>query len=480
MTFGEGLPEVSAEDLAKTPESVRALLVAMAARIVDLEARVAALEAENAALRERLGLTSRNSSKPPSSDGPAAPPRTGPPTGRKRGGQPGHRKHSRALVPAERVDALHDLRPSACGRCHAPLTGSDPDPLRLQQVEVPAKLCHVTEWRLHRLTCAACGGRTRAAPPPEARAAFGPRLQALTALLVGRFKLSHREVPELLREVFGVAMSDGAVTDCTQAVSTALDAPVAQARQAARTQAVAHADETGWRLGRRRAWLWVMATVAATFFLVRRRRNTDTAMELLGDFEGVLTSDRWSAYDFFDPARRQLCWAHLVREWRRIAERGGADAAVGEALQRATRRLFRWWHRARDGTEPRARLEARVRRLRPEVRRLLRQGARDGSPKTAATCRDVLAHFESLWTFAWRAGVEPTNNEAERQIRPAVLWRKGSFGNDSERGATFAERILTVVATLRQHERPLLPFLVEALRAYAQRASPPSLLPATA
>lgn len=166
-----------------------------------------------------------------------------------------------------------------------------------------------------------------------------------------------------------------------------------------------------------------------------------------------------------------------MREWQRFVDRGGPDALVGERLQAATRRLFRWWHRVRDGTLAREVMITRAARLKGQMRRDLTLGTTLGTAKTAGTCQEVLDRFEALWTFVATVGVEPTNNRAERSIRPAVLWRKGSFGNDSARGATFAERILTVVATLRQHGRSILPFLVDALRARFQQTTAPSLIP---
>ncbi len=469
MKFGEGLPEVSDADWATTPTSVKALLAALLDRMAALEARVRELE-------DQLRANSSNSSKPPSTDGPATPPRKDRPTGRSRGGQPGHPRHKRALLPIEQVDAVHPVVPTTCAHCEAPLAGSDRAPERHQQIEVPEKLRYVTEWQLHTLRCKACGEHTVGALPPEAHGAFGPRLEALTALLVGRFRLSHREVPALLREVFDIELSDGAVTGCVQTVSAALQAPFDEALAAAQAAPVKNIDETGWRLDKRRAWLWVMVTAVATIFLVRRGRSQKVARELLGDAPGIVGSDRWSAYDYLVLALRQLCWAHLIREWQRFVERGGSDAEVGQALQGITRRLFASWAQVRQGLLDRTGLARRVVRYRRETRRVLRYGATAARRKTAGTCREILDRFEALWTFTRIVGVDPTNNGAEQAIRPAVLWRKGSFGNDSTRGAVFTERILTTVATLRAKKRAVLPFLVQAVQAHYDDAKAPSLV----
>jgi transposase len=482
MKFGEGLPEVTTAEWAKTPDSVKLLLAALLDRMAVLEARNAALESRNATLEarvreleDRIRTNSSNSSKPPSSDGPTTPPRKDPPTGRLRGGQPGHPRHKRVLLPIEAVDELHAVMPSACAHCHGTLRGKDASPVRHQQVEVPEKLRHVTEWQVHTLTCSDCGKATTGQLPEGIPNVFGPRLNALTALLVGRFRLSHREVPELLHEVFGIDLSDGTVTDCVQTVSAALAEPVAQAVAAAQAAPIKNVDETGWRIDKKRAWLWVLVTAAAIVFVVRRSRSRKVAQELLGDAPGIVGSDRYAAYDYLPLSQRQLCWAHLIREWQRFVDRGGPDASVGTGMQGVTEKLFRIWKEFCQGVRSRSSFNQRVKGYQARVLHTLTWGFHNASPPTAGTCRAILDRFEALWTFTRRPGVEPTNNAAERAVRPAVLWRKGSFGSDTERGAVFTERILTTVATLRAHKRPVLPFLVGAVRAFLRQTLAPSL-----
>ena len=384
------------------------------------------------------------------------------------------------MLPIEAVDEIRPVVPSGCEHCHAALMGLDASPVRHQQVEVPEKLRHVTEWQVHTLTCSDCGKQTTGQLPEGVPDVFGPRLTALTALLVGRFRLSHREVPELLHEVFGIDLSDGSVTDCVQTVSTALVEPVAQAVAAAQAAPVKNIDETSWRIDKRRAWLWVLVTGAAVVFMVRRSRGRSVARELLGDRPGIVGSDRYLAYDYLPLSKRQLCWAHLIREWQRFVDRGGPDASVGEGMQEVTERLFRVWNQFRLGVRSRSSFTQRVKGYRASAHRTLTWGSYSASEKTAATCRALLDHFEALWTFTRVPGIAPTNNAAERAIRPAVLWRKGSFGNDAERGAIFTERILTTVATLRAQARPVLPFIVEAVRAFLRRTIAPPLIAVTA
>jgi len=437
------------------------------------------LLARMAELEERLRQSSQNSSRPPSSDAPAGrrfPPR--PPSGRRPGGQPGHEGQQRLLLPEAAVDLIVPVKPPRCPRCAAPLRGVDPTPRRHQVTEVPPVRPHVTEYQLHTLACARCGTATAATLPAGVpRGAFGPRLAATVAVCTGVYHLSRRTTVGVMADLFGVDLALGSVSACEQAVSAAVAAPVAEAHGYVQQQEVIHVDETGWRQGRQRAWLWVMGSAWATVFLIHARRSTAAARCLLGSSEALVVSDRWSAYTAWPIEHRQLCWAHLRREWTAFTERGGAAARLGRALLTDTATMFAGWHRVRDGTLARPRFWHAMRPLRRRVERRLRRGAQTTDRKTAATCRDLVKLRTALWTFIDVPGVEPTNNAAERALRPAVLWRRGSFGTHSAAGSRFAERMLTVATTFRQQGRNVVDYVTAAAVAALHKLPPPSLLP---
>lgn len=433
-----------------------------------------------AALDARLAQTSQTSSRPPSTDPPGMVRPRRRPAGRRPGGQPGHPGSHRALVPVERVQAVIPVRPGRCRRCGRRLGGTDPTPGRHQVTEVPPITPRVTEYQLHTLACR-CGATTRAALPPGVPAgAFGPRLQALAAVCTGVYHLSRRTTVELLRDLVGVDLALGSVSACEQAVSQALATPVAAAHAVVQQQPVAHVDETGWREARRRAWLWVAVTATVTVFLVHARRGAVAAHLLLGAFAGTLTSDRWTAYTRWPVRSRQLCWAHLRRHFAAFAAVPGTAGRRGRALLAETDHLFAWWHRVRDGTLTRSTFRTYTRPLRQRVEALLWLGSQCRHAPTAATCREILALAPALWTFVRVSGVEPTNNAAERALRPAVLWRKGSFGSHSPAGSRFAERMLTAAATLKQQRRNVVDYVTCACAAALQGDPAPSLLPGAA
>jgi transposase len=447
-----------------------------------LETRVTALVAMVQALQEQLRQTSRNSSRPPSSD-PPLPQRPHRPRGqRRRGGQPGHPGSTRTLIPVEEVDEVVVIKPAQCTHCQAPLSGDDPQPWRHQVIERPPIKPVVTEYQWHQLACPACGETTRAPWPAGVPSrTYGARVQATVALCTGAYRLSKRTTQQVMAEVFGVPMSVGTISPLEQATTAVVAAPVEEARTYVHEQAVAHLDETSWCQGGKRAWLWVAVTSLVTVFLVRMSRGSQVARELLGaQFSGILVTDRYSAYNWYPVRWRQLCWAHLLRDFEAMRGRGGRSEEIGDALLAQAHQMFAWWHRVREGTLKRSTFRSYMSPLRREVERLLEAGSRCGVPKTAGTCRDILKRRQALWTFVQVEGVEPTNNTAERSIRPGVLWRKGSFGTQSAEGSRFVESMMTVVATLKQQQRSVLEYLTAACEAALRGEAAPSLLPASA
>jgi transposase len=446
-----------------------------------LESRVAALEATVQQLREQVQQTSRTSSRPPSSDPPQAlgqrPRRE--PTGRRPGGQPGHEGQARALVPVEEVDVVVPVKPERCHHCQHLLPGEDPQPQRHQVTEIPPVTPVVTEYQLHRLVCPACDEETRAEVPAGVpTGGFGPRVQAITALCTGAYHLSKRTTQSVLEELFGLSLCVGTIANLEQATVQAVAEPVAEARRYVPQQAAVYLDETGWREGRQRAWLWTAVTAYVTVFVVRLSRGAKVAHELLGEhFWGYLVTDRWSAYTWYPAWRRQVCWAHLLRDIDAMIERGGQSSEIGEALRVQARQMFHGWHRVRDGTLAHASFAQSMWPIRHEVERLLEMGQTCGVPKTEGVCREILKVRQALWTFVRHEGVEPTNNAAERAIRPGVLWRKGSFGTQSAEGSRFVEAMMTVVATLKQQHRNVLDYVTAACEAVLWGEPAPSLLP---
>lgn len=487
--------EIPPEDWALTPPSVRRALRQILDRVRALEEELSSLRSENERLREQARASSRNSSQPPSSDTPdQSPRRQRKPSGRKRGAQPGHQGHQRKLYPPEECRSVSEHRPTECGDCGRALSGNDPHPVRHQVVELPEVKPLVDEYRLHQLTCPDCGEVTRASlPVGVTTSGYGARLAAFVGLLGGKYRQSERQAQELLEDCFQVEVALGTVNKLRQEVSEALAAPVTEATTFAQTQNAANADETGWRQGNsdgnnpmhRKAWLWVLVTSWVSVFQIHLSRGRVAAKELLGEFAGYLITDRWTGYGWWPLARRQLCWAHLLREFQKIAERGDESQKIGAGLLTQAHKLFELWGRVRDGTLTRVGFATAVVKIRAAVRKRLSEGAsydarrgdHSARARTARTCQELLKVEPALWLFVRVAGIEPTNNAAERALRPAVIWRRTSLGTQSALGSKFVARMLTVTQTLRSQQRPVLEFLTEACQAARAGTLTPSLLP---
>jgi transposase len=453
------------------------------ARIAELVVIIEKQALRIAELEEKLRQNSSNSSKPPSSDGPGSKPARTPKkkSGRKPGGQPGHAKRERALLPAEQARHLTDSIPSECECCGSDQLDDDPSPHRHQVVDLPPIVPVFDECRQHARRCRRCAHIT-VGPLPAGMPSlgFGPGVDAMVGQLAGEQRLSKRATAEAMTEVFGVPMSTGAIIDAQARVSAALAAPVADALVHAQNQAVKNADETPWWQGTVRAYLWVCVTSLVTVFQVHLTRKAAAAKALLGRVHGVLGTDRYSGYAWWPAAQRQVCWAHLVRDFVAITERGSESRELGEALLAQAETLFDHWHGFKAGRLSRSTLRVYLRPVQREVERLLDEGRSSEHPKTAGTCEKLWQVQDALWTFAQVEGVEPTNNAGERALRFAVVWRKMSRGAKSALGNAFVARILSVHSTLRQQRRSVYEFLREACRAHRSGQAGPSLVPMAA
>lgn len=467
-------------------------------RIAELEAQVQALLRENRslkagqqqqqerirALEHRLGRNSSNSSRPPSTDPPNAPPPATPepPSGRKPGGQPGHPPANRKPFLSNQVDHFVPLYPEKCRGCRREISPSAKADLWLwrthQIVDVPPVAAEVTEYQCYGGPCQHCGTFNVAEVPRE-HAGFivGSRLQAIASVLSGRFRLSRREVEEALVALFGpkAELALGTISNLEAQTSEALAPVYEEAHQAAQAAPRANFDETGWREARKKAWLWVMVTSFLSVFRIDRHRNKGAFQALAGSFKGILSSDRWRTYMKWLKRLHQLCWAHLKRDFTSWKDLGGPEGRLGAEALECERGVMALWHRFKKGEISRSTLRQYLHPVQKRLKRVLRRGKRH--KLIAGTCKELLEFWTCLWVFTRVPGVEPTNNGGEQEIRPAVLWRKGSFGSHSPEGSRFVERMLTVVRSLRKQGRAVLEFIVEAVTAHRTGGTAPSLLP---
>ena len=448
-------------------------------RLVEANER---LEARVAELERRLNRSSRNSSLPPSQDPPSASRRPrGEGSGRKRGGQQGHEGRYRRLLPSELVDGIVEHWPDRCQSCARAFGERErvdaAEPWRRQLAELPPIAVRVTEHRLHRVCCPACATVTTAEPPALSRWAFGPRLQAAVVTLAVRNRVSRRDTTELARELFGVELATGTVDAIIQRAGDALAGPYTELEQRIKTAAAVNIDETGWKTCGGGRTLWAALTSRTAVFRIAAGRHAFEARALLGErFAGIVCSDRWRGYDYLDPSQRQLCWAHLLRDFTAHSEGMAEQKQFGSDGLKIACDLFAAWN-AYQANNDRASLQAQIAPLQAKLRPLLEHAARK-SPRTKYHrdfARNLLKRWPALWTFTHSDGVEPTNNHAERGLRGAVIYRKLSLGSQSERGERTIERLLSASITCRLREQSLFSYLTQALAAHARGDPVPAL-----
>jgi transposase len=462
-------PPISPEQFAALPPEFRALLEA----VIDYyEGRIAELES-------RVNKTPQNSSLPPSSQHPhAKPPAKKPKSNKKRGGQPGHVKHERPLIPTEECDEVQSLKPTECRRCGTTLSGCDSEPLRHQVWELPQIKPHVAEYQRHRLVCRSCGETTCAQLPlgvPTGQA--GPRLVALTALLLGCFRQSKSRVALFLEQVLEQPCSTGWVVKLQNQATDALRPAYDELASQLPNQPILAMDETPTKEAGTKSWLWTCVASTFTVFVVRPSREATAVTDLLGeDFRGVVHCDRARMY--LSLKRLQWCWAHLKRDFQALIDSNDNQVKrLGHDLMRPTREMFRLWVRYRDGTLTRLGWKRLMGPVRQEIDALLLRGVFSGNPRLIGMCNELYDHRDWLWTFLEVEGVQPTNNASERALRHAVIWRKLSFGTQSAAGSRFVETILTAIESCRQQSRNLFAYITRAIEAHFAAQTVPSLRP---
>lgn len=457
-------PLVTEELIARQTPEAQALIRLLLAKIAELEGR--------------LNKSPRNSSRPPSTEHPHAKP--APPKrerGKKPGGQPGHPKHARALIPSDQCEAVVAIKPENCRGCGEHLSGTDTHPLRHQVWEIPEIKPLVTEYQLHRLTCPCCQKRTCGKLPAGVpRSQAGPRLVALTALLMGCFKQSKRRVALFLEQVLNQPCSPSWVVKLQNQATAALTPPYEELAAQLPTEKVLGIDESPSKEARTKSWLWTFVAGAYTVFALRRTRAATVLQELLTEaYDGVVNCDRAKMY--WQVGRPQWCWAHLKRDFQALIDHPDHQVKrLGRDLMRPTREMFRHWARYRDGTITRRGMLRLLHPIRQEINSLLLRGEYSGNSRLTGMCKELYQHRDWLWTFLDVEGVEPTNNVSERALRPAVIWRKLSFGTQSAQGSRFVETILTVVETCHRQSRNSFQYLTAAIQAHFAGQSAPSLL----
>ena len=424
-------------------------------------------------LEERVNLDSNNSSKPPSSNGPGQLSRVQRRASeRKRGAQPGHKGHTRALLAESEVDRLVDCKPDAVCECGGEVVLKD-QPQRHQVFEVPPMLAQVDEYRLYSGRCKGCGKAHAAVLPlgvPQGQ--LGPRALSLIGVLGTRYHLTQRKIRKLLDQLMGLSFSVGAISQAHGKVGAALKAPVAEAAASLCTADALWMDETHYPREGINNWVWAAVQPLLAVFAIYPSRARYVILDFIGEnCTAAVTTDRYAGYAYIDAQQRQICWAHLLRDFNRIGQRQGLAGTIGRRLLGLGLVMFR---KRQKGQLAGPRLEG----LKGRIHGALEQGVQQQEcSRTAKTCANILKLWPALWSFTTNAVLTPTNNAAEQALRSLVLKRKISGPTRSLRRDQFLARGFTVHETCLRQGVDLWKFMHEAVYAAIAKTMPPSLLP---
>lgn len=454
---------------------------AFAKQVKILTEQNAVLTEQVAELTRQLGKNSSNSHKPPSSDGVGRRKSTRKPkrrSGRKRGGQPGHKGNKREILEAELLDRVVNIFPEVCEFCQErPKQIMSRLPYRHQVVDLLEENGGrtMTEYRCHAVVCQ-CGQRVPAAIDQVPQYAFGPRLSAVVCLLSGAYQMSRRQVRVALKELYGIEISLGSVSNIEGRMSCALEAASDEAMAHVENSAVKHADETSFLRDSQRCSAWVFANALVSVYRIVDDGKRISLRAKFRKVKGILVSDRASVFLYWPMFCRQICWSHLLRTFTDYSERDGPAGEVGKELIEYCELVFHYWREHRAGKLANADYKLWISSIQEHMKPCLQRAAGAKLKYVSGSCENLLAHWDAMWTFVENAAVDPTNNHAERELRRLVLWRKRSFGSQSERGDRFVERILTVTQTMRKKAGDTVAFLHQSFLAHTTAAPTPSLL----
>jgi len=426
-----------------------------------------------AQLEERLNRNSKNSSKPPSTD------QKGNTSGTDKNASRASRTgRARSPFPPDQVDRHVECTRENCLHCGSSKIQLNEQPTEtIQQAELPEVKAIVTEYHLRRYRCEECGKTSTASLPlgiPDS--AFGPKLMGLLATLTGVLHVAKREAICLIKDLYGVDVGIGSVPNVEERVATALDPVYDRIHKfVIDHKFCTHFDETGWRDQGKRHFVWLAACQHAAVYKIDRHRSMAAFQRLIGQttWKAPAVTDRYAVYGSFE--NHQFCLAHLIREFKGYSEREGPDKAIGFSIEKEFRLCCKIH---REYREEKMSLAQRNQRLSARKRRVeywLEDGMANGSDALSKLCESLLDDFEKLWMFTRIAGMDPTNNMAERDLRKLVIWRRKSYGTRSERGKKFVERITTVAQTIRKRAENVLHFVQQAVECFYSQTLPPMI-----
>lgn len=431
---------------------------------------VVALKQEIVGLKDKLNINSNNSSIPPSSDLKKKK-KEHKPTGKKRGGQPGREGKNRKLVDISSVNKVESILPQSRCECGGDVEVDYDSPHRHQKFEIPKITPDITEYQMHAGRCKCCGIQYRASlPDGVGYHMLGPRAMSFLGQMSSMYNITRKKAQKLFKEWFGIDISLGCLSESEGRISDYVEDCYKDLEAALTKQAGLNADETGHKESGKRYYGWIFTNENLTFLTIESSRGKKVLKDLFPDgYEGDITSDRYAAYNVFALEKRQVCWAHLLRDFTRFSN--SADpftAKVGIGLLHHANRMFKTYHQYKKSEISEEQFLREISDIKKRIGCFIYRGSEVfGLPQLNRFCKNLEKIQPALWHFAYSGGqIEPTNNLAERDLRGFVIWRKISFGSQSNRGSRFMERMISIRSTCAKQNIDFSEFLIDATKAF--------------
>lgn len=427
-----------------------------------------------AVLEERLNKNSKNSSKPPSTDQKGHTQKT------LKKIRPPRQGFFRNMYPSERIDHHIMCSLTSCPHCQSNGIKQIEGSFKWQQVDLPEIKAIVTQYDCLKYKCKDCGQSSFGALPKGIPfSSFGPKLISLIAYATGCLHLSKREAKQLINHLYEIEISEGSIVNMEENVAAALqDVYDRIYRFVIHGKLVRHFDETSWRNSGSRCYVWISTTRLAAYYKIDPGRSKETFQKIIdNNTRGASVTDRYNVYNALN-GPHQYCFAHLIRDFRKFAERQGEDQVIGTTLEQLFRKACKLYRQKAVGEISNKAFGCSLHHVKKGILDAFFNGIANGSEELAGLCDRLFDQQEHLWAFVTTAGMEPTNNIAERDLRKLVLWRKKSYGTRSRRGQRFVERISTVIESLKKNDQNVFSFLTQAVEAYYKKQQAPLIVAA--
>lgn len=410
-----------------------------------LKLKVTELEDIIIQLRDKLNKNSTNSGLPSSRDIYRIERKAKPRSDKNNGAQIGHKYNPYQMKIADiKIDIMPDEEMCTCG---SELVLEEKY-TSYQKIEIPSIKPVVTEYKLHQKTCSVCKRRYKG--KLDNYQLLEKNAKSIISSLSGFFNNSKRDIQSILKQIFNLDISLGLISNTEGRISAKLESNYNGLLESIEESDYLHLDETSASNRGNRHWCWVATNKATTVLKLASSRGQKILERLLPEYEGKVISDRYAVYNIFDGSNRQICLAHLRRDFKRFAySHNGELAKIGLALLHMTDTIFRFYNLHKESKLDNPRYLAIIQKVKKLMLYYLQDVANTQYLQATRVANNILKSFDMIWLFLNNTQIEPTNNLAERQIKHFIKYRKNSFFTWSLRGDRFLERIKSLYATAK-------------------------------